>query len=232
MLLDFIADHFLIQVVESLTHLRNILDLVITNDVMLISSVEQEVNCYLSDHNTLCLKTIFVWNSIKIKEPKVLYYTSNLHKLKIDTATVQDWCRYHDWMTQRLGLTIEKLRMGAVCSSANCLSNHLHKIIGECAAEVFKPKVGKPLGNFIPLWVRKLMAGKKKKSNQYKVTKCWATLIRLKQEIAVIERRLADSLEKVLREHEEKVIPKIKSDPGDFYSFARSFSNKIHWPPD
>ena len=79
--IDIMNHHLLHQIIRKPTRLLNILDLVFTNNDMLVKSINQEVNIELTDHNTLSLNmTVFPGQAPNISQKKD-YYQMDIYTL-------------------------------------------------------------------------------------------------------------------------------------------------------
>ena len=69
-LLGFMRDHLLFQMVQDPTRMKNILDLIMVNDETIVSNYSQDINVKLSDHNTILMRMKIYPGSMKKKPLK------------------------------------------------------------------------------------------------------------------------------------------------------------------
>lgn len=69
----------------------NVLDLVISNNLTLITGIYQEINGYLGDHNTLRIQMALYTGMKNEKYSPPTLYTTNLHLLDIHNASDAEW---------------------------------------------------------------------------------------------------------------------------------------------
>ena len=111
MLLNFMNTHFLNQHIMCPTRNRNVLDLVLSNNSSLIQEVEQEVNGFLTDHNTLKISTpLYPGLGRNKKEEQPTFYSSNLYKFNLNKATDGEWSKYRDTLTEKMSPMILNLK--------------------------------------------------------------------------------------------------------------------------
>ena len=76
----------------------------------------------------------------------------------------------------------------------------------------------------IPKYVKKWFSQRKKISNMIMKTKCNKRIVKLMEELDLIERKIYESKEKRRKLEEDKVIDDIKVNPKAFYKFAKKKS--------
>ena len=195
------------------------MDLVFTNDDSIINNIDQIINSSLSDHNTLIISTSLEARKERTIDISHNYYSTNIQKYNLADADEEDWRRFEMVMNDRDWSTVSRHR---VKGQIQRLNNNIELSV----SEIFPIKEDKKKGNKIPKYAKVLMIKKRKISDKMMRTKSARKLIELQYELRTIEKRLADSLRMKTRVVEEKVISKLKEDPGLFYSYAKSFSRE------
>ena len=74
----------------------------------------------------------------------------------------------------------------------------------------------------IPLFMRKLYKKKIKISKQIKTTRSSVRMVTLRKKLQLIEEEITSNKEERIKKKEEDVISKIKTDPKEFYRYART----------
>ena len=94
----------------------------------------------------------------------------------------------------------------------------------EAATLALEPKKSKQPGNKINPLARKQMRQKTSKTKRIMKSKCPKTILRLRDEINVLDQELKKSYEKRNRIEEEKILPQLFNNPNLFYSYAKGFA--------
>ena len=217
-LLSFMNSHFMSQMSLAPTHGRNCLDLVLTNNVNLISSIGTEQNdVSLTDHNLL--KVITMLGPGKREKVDVTrdFYTTIINRYNLKDATESDWSKYqavlskNDW----LGVTLH--------FSASQKVDHLSKIIEKAVADVFPLKRESKSGYRIPKIMKKKMNRRTFLGKKMMVTQDPECFVRYKKELRVLELEISASHNVRIAKTESNMIDKMEVNPSLFYSYARSF---------
>ena len=95
----------------------------------------------------------------------------------------------------------------------------------ESARRAFKVKISKTPGNRINKKASKLMDMKARLSKKIMRSKYPIAIEKDRKKLKQVEIDLKISLQKMMKNKEEKILPSIKKDPALFYSYARSFSS-------
>ena len=187
---DLMSNNFMNQTVIDPTRKRNILDLVITNNPMLITHHDIVVNQLLSDHNFIISHLNMRVEKVKYnKSDKSLYHTDiPLYNLKDGDDSM--WQSYHQELNK-----ISWDESKCECRSVSDKLEVFYKDIEYAISCVFQRKKEKSSGNKIPLHFRKMMKKKKNISKRMLKTRDEKCLRKLRSELDQIERGLYESLE-------------------------------------
>jgi hypothetical protein len=219
-LLRFMDDNFLSQLVTEPTCGLNTLDLVLTNNCELVSHIDVRPTVKLSDHS-LVISYLSLCDPGKTQhddpsQPSI--YSSTIPNFDISKGDDEDWIRFRtilelsDWDSEASGLSLNE--------KVNLLTKKL-----ETAVElVFPRRRGKQPGNCIPLKMRKLMTTRKKLSMHILKTRSYEAVLKIRQELEVIETKIVDSHSTQRRKAEAKVTKELKLNPSAFYKYAAKFS--------
>ena len=90
------------QVITEPTRGKNLLDLVILNNVRQISHTVIQENRLLSDHSTLVSFLSSPIEKSREEGEKVNFYTHDLSMIDFDSADQEDWTRYHHLLNKNL----------------------------------------------------------------------------------------------------------------------------------
>jgi hypothetical protein len=140
MLVKFMEQHFIDNVVTEPTRLNNILDLVMTNNVDMISHIEIEKNVKFSDHNTvISYLNLSLDNDVTTTEEVKSLYSTSIPLYDLTKADQEDWVRF------AMVLDSMDLENGMIDLSLEEKVAHLSKSLEEAVAEVFslRPPKGK-----------------------------------------------------------------------------------------
>ena len=210
--------HFMSQMAVGPTHGQNCLDLVLTNNVNLISSIGIEKNdVSLTDHNLLKVATMIGPGKREKVDISRDFYTTIINRYNLKDATENDWSKYqavlskNDWQ----GVTLH--------FSASQKVDHLSKIIEEAVAEVFPLKRVSKSSYSIPKMMKKKMRRRTFLGKKMMVTQDPECFCKYKNELRVLELEISASHNTRITKTESSMIEKMEKNPSLFYSYVRSF---------
>ena len=214
LLYRFMSDKFLINHVDKPTRQNNLLDLICSNVPEWFGKCEVENNHIYSDHKTVTCEILRELNKYESSDETSNIYSTNIPLLKIPDCESKDWEEYeyylnkHDWFSISDGLNLDDK------------TELFIKTIEQVANEVFKPS-DKPDHPKIPKSIRKLYRDKIKISKQIDSTRSPDRLLKLKTKLIIIEAELSANKENYMNKKEDDVVRKIKSNPKEFYKYAK-----------
>jgi hypothetical protein len=219
LLLKFMDDQFLTQLVKDPTCGHNILDLVLSNNVEQVSHIEVRPTVKLSDHSlVISFLTSFDSGSRKEEPALTSIYSSTIPRFDTTKGDSEDWLRFRkilessDWAEESSGLSLnEKILL-------------LTQKLEASVAMVFPVRKSKQPGNCIPLKMRKLMVKRTKLSRRLLRTRSAESVVMIRQELEVLEIQIAESHSSKRRKDEAKVTAVLKENPAEFYKYAARFS--------
>ena len=217
-LLNFLQQNFMSQYVSTPTRFNNILDLVISDSDRLIHHTEvQPTN--LSDHDLV--RVTLPFNPKATPEPDIpsfdpdSFRSLDIHKADYDQINLH--LQNIDW---------DSLKNS--CPPAD-FPDLLYRTTFQACALSTPVKVVTPAALSKPARFRRTLSRKKRKLNarlhalqSHNPTS--PTILKLKDELNIIQIKLKDSIYSQLKFKESKVIQSIKDNPRFFFSFAKQKS--------
>ena len=94
-LVSFVERNFLENYVNTATRGNNILDLVFTNNHLLVNSYTTTVNKKMSDHYLLTIAMNFTYNAESKKKNVTNPYTTKVYEYNLNEASENDWKRFN-----------------------------------------------------------------------------------------------------------------------------------------
>jgi hypothetical protein len=218
-LIKFMDDQFLSQLVMEPTCGLNTLDLVLVNNMELVTHIEVRPTVKLSDHSVMIIYTSSYDSGPKLEEPVATsIYSSMIPKYDTAKGDSEDWLRFKmsleasDWQEEALELDLtEKITL-------------LTKKLEASVAMVFPTRKGKQSGNCIPLRMRKLMTTRSKLSKRLMRTRSLESVLEIRKELESIEILITDSHSAKRKKEEAKVTAVLQENPAAFYKYAAKFS--------
>ena len=213
---NFMFKNSLLNYVNKPTRKKNILDLVLTNDTELIGKCEVIVNSNFSDHNTVICETSIGINENSRNE-KIMEYVTTVPNYGWRKGSVEQWDSYHklindhDWNEISAGKNVD--------DKVKLLFKTIEFAVKESFDNLIERKENKK--RRIPKQVKKWFSQRKKLSKMIIKTKCKKKIVKLMEELDLIERKIYESKEKRRKIEEDKVIEEIKLNPKAFYKFAK-----------
>ena len=98
-LIEFVEEFFMIQYIKEATRKNNILDLVFTNNIDVITTCQQIINSKLSDHNTLLAQLSYGLKQLEKKQKKNVASTK-IPDFDLKAADKEDWLRMNMLLQQ------------------------------------------------------------------------------------------------------------------------------------
>ena len=231
-LLNFANKFFLHQLIKKPTRNQNILDLVFTNNHLLINDYYMIVNSQLSDHYTICANLNYEKGNSKSARRVENLYHSKLPEYNFRDADEEDW--------MRLNREFDKLNWDALLGNLSPaeMTEIFLNILQDKVALIFKklPQFENPQkqldrkkesfssNNKIPRKIRILMRNKSKISKSIQRLKSVPRYLKLRSELESIEKLLKESYDKRRMKQEKEALSKMKKDPKAFYNYAKKFS--------
>ena len=253
-LLNFANEFFLQQLIKKPTRNQNILDLVFTNNHLLINDYYMIVNSQLSDHYTICANLNYEKGNSKSARRVENLYHSKLPEYNFRDADEEDWMRLNgefdklNWdslfdnlppaeMTETF-LTILQDKVALIFKKLPQFENPQKQSDPIRAdsnradqnkddpnrVDLDKKKESFSSNNKIPRKIRILMRNKSKISKSIQRIKSVPRYLKLRSELESIEKQLKDSYDKRRMKQEKEALSKMKKDPKAFYNYAKKFS--------
>ena len=230
-LVNFVENNFLENYIQTATRGKNTLDLVFTNNHLLIGGYETTVNKKLSDHFLLTVALNFTYNR-EIKVPKVKNpYTTKVYEYNLFDATESDWRRFE---TVLAGISIDfeeetknenvEVKLAKVYENVERATHIVFKKKKDFEDEAPEENGKKMSKNKIPLRIRTLMKRKKKLSSKILSSTSWQKNYKTMVELREVEEEIDEEYKKSRLNQEREAIKTIKHNPKYFYTYAKKFS--------
>ena len=230
-LVNFVETNFLENYIKTATRGKNTLDLVFTNNHLLIGGYETTVNKKLSDHFLLTVALNFTYNR-ETKVPKVKNpYTTKVYEYNLFEATESDWMRFETVLAGISGNFEEEtknenieVKLAKVYENVERATDIVFKKKTDFEEEAVEenPKVRSK--NKIPMKIRTLMKRKKKLSNKILSSTSWQKNYKTMVELREVEEEIDEEYKKSRLKQEKEAIKTIKHNPKYFYTYAKKFS--------
>ena len=230
-LVNFVETNFLENYIKTATRGKNTLDLVFTNNHLLIGGYETTVNKKLSDHFLLTVALNFTYNR-ETKVPKVKNpYTTKVYEYNLFDATESDWRRFE---TVLAGISIDfeeetknenvEVKLAKVYENVERATHIVFKKKKDFEDEAPEENGKKMSKNKIPLRIRTLMKRKKKLSSKILSSTSWQKNYKTMVELREVEEEIDEEYKKSRLNQEREAIKTIKHNPKYFYTYAKKFS--------
>ena len=231
-LVNFVERNFLENYVNTATRGKNVLDLVFTNNHLLVNSYTTTVNKKMSDHYLLTIALNFTYNA-QIKKKKVTNpYTTKVYEYNLNEASENDWKRFNAILesvsknfeeeTKNENADVKLAKVYEYVERATHVVFMKKKIFEE---ETEKDDEGiKVTRNKIPKRIRALMKKKKKLSSQILSSSSWRKNYKTMVELEEVEEEIDEEYKARRMKEEKKAIGAIKRNPKYFYTYAKTFS--------
>ena len=231
-LVNFVERNFFENYVNTATRGNNILDLVFTNNHMLVNSIATTINKKMSDHNLLNIALNFTYNA-QIKKKKVTNpYSTKVFEYNLNEATENDWKRF-DAIFRNVSKDFEAETRN---ENADVKLAKVYEYVERATHVVFmKKKIFEEetekeeeeihvTKNKIPKRIRALMKKKKKLSSQIFSSSSWRKNYKTMVELEEVEKEIDEEYKARRMKEEKKAIGAIKRNPKYFYTYAKTFS--------
>ena len=232
-LIDFMKEHLLFQLVRDPTRINNIVDLIIVNNEDIVQSYKQEINVGLSDHNTINIGMNIYPGNLKNRTINKNYYKTQIYKYDLSLNNIERWehfeelMNHDDWSDSPAAddpesnekTTPPEKTLGGMSTERTLVEQMNYRLTRNIENNVkiaFKLKNDKGRGNKIPSKVRKLMREKNKISRRLMKSKDGFTITNLRRRLGEVEEELKERYNKMRRNKEDKVIPLIIDEPATF----------------
>ena len=229
-LVNFVERNFLENYVNTATRGNNILDLVFTNNHLLVNSYITTVNKKMSDHYLLTIALNFTYNAETKKKKVTNPYSTKVYEYNLNEASENDWKRFNAILESvSKDFEVETRNENAEVKLAKVYeyverATHvvfMKKKIFEDETEKEEIKVTR---NKIPKRIRALMKKKKKLSSQILSSSSWRKNYKTMVELEEVETEIDEEYKKRRLKEEKKAIGAIKRNPKYFYTYAKTFA--------
>lgn len=225
------GDLFMEQLVQFPTRKSNILDLIFSNNVDLITNIETIVNSGISDHNTieftlgydLEAPNSMVSKGMNIRESK-------LAEMDVDKASEEDWQRINvglskvNWNDELLGLNTEESLEKIVSEVEKIVTVMLDPKKGFEDDSVFEVEGETKSNNKIPRKARILMRRKRKISKNIIQSTSNKRIVSLTEDLNIVDNEIRTMHNEFSESKEREALESIKKDPSKFYKYANKKS--------
>ena len=230
-LVSFVENNFLQNYINTATRGKNTLDLVFTNNHLLVGGYETTVNKKLSDHYLLTIALNFSYNR-ECKVPKVKNpYSTKVYEYNLFEASESDWTRFST-VLEGISRNFEEETKN---ENVETKLAKVYENIERATGMVFKKKTDfedktvdddakKKSNNKIPKRIRTLMKRKKKLSKNILASTSWQKNYKTMVELRKVEDEIDEEYKKRRLKEEKAAIQTIKQNPKYFYSYAKKFS--------
>ena len=223
---EFCDETFLENYVTTPTRGRNILDLILSNNHMLINFYKMIINKTLSDHNLIYISLNFSFNEETRSEKVMNPYSTKVFQYETKKATIQQWGRF-DHVLRNIDEE-ELLKNIAPEEQLKRIYQTIEEALEQCLEkkESLENDDGKVKRKkiFIPRRIRSLMRRKEKLSERVLKSRSWLKNHKVMEELEEIECEIDESYKKKRMEEETKARLKLKDNPAFFYTYTKKFS--------
>ena len=231
-LTDFAENNFFENYVNTATRGKNILDLVLTNNHLLVNSYSTLVNKKLSDHYLLTIALNISYNVQAEKKKVTNPFTTKVYEYNLTEATERDWERFSA-MLESVSRDFEKETKN---ENADIKLAKVYEYVEKATAVVFRKKEifeektepnedeAKVTKNKIPKRIRLLMKRKKKLSSRILSSSSWRKNYKTMVELEKVEEEIDKEYKARRLKEEKKAVGVIKRNPKYFYTYAKKFS--------
>ena len=229
-LVSFVENNFLQNYINTATRGKNTLDLVFTNNHLLVGGYETTVNKKLSDHYLLTIALNFSYNR-ECKVPKVKNpYSTKVYEYNLFEASESDWTRFST-VLEGISRNFEEETKN---ENVETKLAKVYENIERATGMVFKKKADfedksvdddakKKSNNKIPKRIRTLMKRKKKLSKNILASTSWQKNYKTMVELRKVEDEIDEEYKKRRLKEEKAAIQTIKQNSKHFYSYAKKF---------
>ena len=230
-LVSFVETNFLENYIKTATRGKNTLDLVFTNNHLLIGGYETTVNKKLSDHFLLTVALNFTYNR-ETKVPKVKNpYTTKVYEYNLFEATESDWMRFETVLAGISGNFEEETKnenverkLAKVYENVERATAIVFKKKKDFEEEAVEDNPKRMSKNKIPMRIRTLMKRKKKLSNKILSSTSWQKNYQTMVELREVEEEIDEEYKMSRVKQEKEAIKTIRHNPKYFYTYAKKFS--------
>ena len=227
--LKFQDENFLSNHIETPTRGKAILDLISSNNHMIIQFYKITINKKLSDHNTIEVSFNFSYNQEtkieKIKNP----YSTRVFEFKTKEADEEQWNRFEHLLDQ---FDEEMLNDKKAEEQLDIIYNVIEEAVKLSIPrkkefeeeDKSEDNIAKSTKNFIPKKVRQLMKKKQNLSEKIMKYKNWNKNYKIQIELEQVEEELDGHYKERRQDEERKAIKKLYHDPSYFYKYQKKFS--------
>ena len=222
--------------VNTATRGKNILDLVLTNNHLLVNSYSTLVNKKMSDHYLLTIALNISYNAKTEKKKVTNPFTTKVYEYNLTEATERDWKRFSA-MLESVSRDFEEETKN---ESADLKLAKVYEYVEKATAMVFSKKEvfeertepeedeteAKVTKNKIPKRIRLLMKKKKKLSSQILTSSSWRKNYKTMVELEKVEEEIDKEYKARRLMEEKKAIGAIKRNPKYFYTYMQRSSQR------
>ena len=228
-LLNFVERNFLQNYVTTATRGKNVLDLVFTNNHLLVNNYSTIVNKRMSDHYLLTIALNFTYNA-PVKEKKVINpFTTKVFEYDLSEATEEDWNKFSAMMETVARDFEEETKNKDAETKLGKVYEYVERVTAMVFSkkEIFEEQIGAKENvtkNKIPKRIRALMRRKKKLSSKILASSCWQRNYKTMVELEKVEEEIDKEYKARRLKEEKRAIGVIKRNPKYFYTYAKKFS--------
>ena len=226
LMIDQMEELCLQNLIRSPTRGSNILDLILCNNLEMISQVKITPSVLMSDHATVEFSINHTYKVPKMVKKGEKPYLMATYKHEIEGGREEDWMRYQYLMSrkeERWNLMAPRLTLAEKVKT-------FYSMVEETVTQVFPLKAeysgeGKrKTKNKIPRQARTLMRQRRKIAARLKMSKSWQNSLTMMKKLEETEKSLKNHYTERKKKLEKVAISKLRRDPKYFYAYANKFS--------